>query len=272
MSLPVMGLIVAVLAWWASTGVVLWLVRRPERTFGPALVWGGVVAVGALVALALAARDDGMGGALVGFVAALVVWGWHELAFLTGRLAGTPASRTAPADVEGWSRFKAAAATVIHHEIALALTGLVVLALTWGGSNPTGALTFLVLFGMRLSTKLNIFLGVPNPPITFLPAGLKYLQSYFRRARFNALFPVSLAASIVVTILLAEAALTSTGGERTGYILMLSLAALGLLEHGFLMLPRAHRRAPESALWAWALAPDAKPNPVALATSGEGDR
>jgi len=256
MSLPVMGLIVAVLAWWASTGVVLWLVRRPERTFGPALVWGGVVAVGALVALALAARDDGMGGALVGFVAALVVWGWHELAFLTGRLAGTPASRTTPADVEGWPRFKAAAATVIHHEIALALTGLVVLALTWGGSNPTGALTFLVLFGMRLSTKLNIYLGVANPPLAFLPRSLEHLRVWFRKRRFNALFPLSLLACVAATAGLASHAMdpATAGGLAFGFALTAGLSGLGLIEHAFLMTP-----SPDRALWGWALGRESKP-------------
>jgi putative photosynthetic complex assembly protein 2 len=160
--------------------------------------------------------------------------------------------------------------TVIHHEIALALTALLFIALTWGQPNQVGTLTFLLLFGMRLSTKLNIFLGVPNPPSGLLPKGLAYLGSYFRRARFNALFPVSLAASIIVTILLAEAALLSSGGPRTGYVLMLSLAALGLLEHSFLMLPATRRRpAPESALWAWALGRDAKPTQVALAEADQ---
>jgi hypothetical protein len=50
---------------------------------------------------------------------------------------------------------------------------------------------------------------------------------------------------------------------------MFMLAALGLLEHGFLMLP-----SPDHALWGWALGHrhGAKPKPavqVALATPGE---
>ena len=35
-------------------------------------------------------------------------------------------------------------------------------ALTWGGANQVGTWTFLVLWVMRLSAKLNVFLGVPN--------------------------------------------------------------------------------------------------------------
>jgi putative photosynthetic complex assembly protein 2 len=78
---------------------------------------------------------------------------------------------------------------VIHHELALAATAAILVALTWGAPNQTASLTFLLLFGLRLSTKLNIFLGVANPPTTFLPEPLAYLQSYFRRRRFNALLP-----------------------------------------------------------------------------------
>lgn len=260
----VQPLIVAAGLWWASTGLILWLVRRDAASFGASLALGAVVACAAMLALWLSADDTTPGGAYVAFGAAMAVWGWHEMGFLMGKLTG-PRRTPCPPDAKGWRRFAVSTETVIHHEIALALTALLFVALTWGQPNQVGTLTFLLLFGMRLSTKLNIFLGVPNPPSGLLPHGLAYLGSYFRRARFNALFPVSLAASIVVTILLAEAALTSTGGARTGFVLMLSLAGLGLLEHGFLLLPATRRRpAPESALWAWALGRDAKPTQVAL--------
>jgi putative photosynthetic complex assembly protein 2 len=261
-------LIVAAGLWWASTGLILWLVRRDAASFGVSLALGAVVACAAMIALRLSADDTSSGGAYVAFGAALAVWGWHEMGFLMGKLTG-PRRTPCPEDAKGWRRFTVSAETVIHHEIALALTALAFVALTWGQPNQVGTLTFLLLFGMRLSTKLNIFLGVPNPPSSLLPRGLAYLSSYFRKARFNALFPVSLAASIVVTILLAEAAWLSSGGVRTGYVLMLSLAALGLLEHGFLMLPASRRPSPESALWSWALGRNTKSTQVVLAKADQ---
>ena len=256
MSPFVQPLLIAALLWWFSTGAILWLVRLPRDTFGWSL---GVYAV-------IAARDASVTGAYLAFGCALTVWGWHEMGFLMGKLTG-PRRTACPFGATGWKRFTVSAETVIHHEIALAFTAILFVALTWGQPNQTGTLTFLLLLGMRLSTKLNIFLGVPNPPITFLPIGLKYLQSYFRRARFNALFPVSLALSIMVTLLLGDAALSTEGGARVGYALMFMLAALGLLEHGFLMLP-----SPDRALWGWALG---RPKPVvqaALAATGERDQ
>ncbi len=264
-------LLIAALLWWFSTGAILWLVRLPRKTFGWSLGVYAVIAAAATVGLMIAARDASVTGAYLAFGCALTVWGWHEMGFLMGKLTG-PRRTACPFGARGWKRFTVSAETVIHHEIALALTAVLFVALTWGQPNQTGTLTFLLLLGMRLSTKLNIFLGVPNPPVTFLPTGLKYLQSYFRRARFNALFPVSLALSIVVTLMLADAALSATGGAQVGYALMFMLAALGLLEHGFLMLP-----SPDRALWGWALGrgDGGRPKPVAqvaLAATGERDQ
>ncbi len=247
MSPFVQPLLIAALLWWFSTGAILWLVRRPAATHRGSLSVFAVIAAVATVGLMLSARDTSTVGAHVAFGCALTVWGWHEMGFLMGKLTG-PRRTACPFGAQGWKRFTLSAETVIHHEIALALTAVLFVLLTWGQPNQIGTLTFLLLFGMRLSTKLNIFLGVPNPPITFLPRGLAYLQSYFRRARFNALFPVSLALSILVTLLLGDAALSTRGGAQTGYALMFMLAALGLLEHGFLMLP-----SPDRALWGWAL-------------------
>ena len=271
MSVFVQPLIIAALVWWFSTGAILWLVRLPRHTFGWSMGLYAVVAAAATAGVMIASRDQSEMGAYVGFGCALVVWGWHEMGFLMGKLTG-PRRTACPFGAQGWKRFTLSAETVIHHEIALALTAVLFVALTWDQPNQTGTLTFLLLLGMRLSTKLNIFLGVPNPPITFLPKGLSYLQSYFRRARFNALFPLSLGLSIVVTLLLGDAALANTGGAQIGYALMFMLAALGLLEHGFLMLP-----SPDHALWGWALGSSEmrKSKPavqVALAATGDGDQ
>ena len=78
---------------------------------------------------------------------------------------------------------------------------------------------------------------------------------------------MSLALSVIVTVLLGHAAIDATGGAATGYALMFGLAALGLLEHGFLMLP-----SPDRALWGWALGPTKTTTQVALAATGEHDR
>jgi putative photosynthetic complex assembly protein 2 len=248
-----LGLIGAVALWWASTGLVLWLVRGSDRAVGTAVAVGAALSAAALPVLAVAAREPGVAGSVAGFGAALVIWGWNELAFLTGRIAGNTSE--APPPEGGWARFRAAAGAVMHHEVALVLALVVVAAVTWGGSNPTGLITFAVLFGMRLSTKLNIYLGVANPPLAFLPASLEHLRVWFVRRPFNALMPLSLAAATAVVAGLGVRALDpgASTGAALGFALTAGLAGLGLIEHLFLMMP-----SPDRALWGWALGRDAR--------------
>lgn len=244
--LPVLA---AIGLWWISTGLVFRLVRLPERAFGPALAIGVAPALGAAVVIAVAAREDGVAGAYLGFGAALLIWGWHEAAFLTGHATG-PRRTACPAEASGWSRFRAAAETLIWHELALLATAAVVVALAWGAPDQTGAATFVLLLGLRLSTKLNLYAGVPNPPSGLLPERLAHLGSYFRRRPLDAPLLISIAASGALAAWLAALALNAAPGgrEQAGLALLATLAALGLVEHLFLAVP-----SPERLLWGWAL-------------------
>ncbi len=266
-----LALAASLLAWWFSTGAILWLVRLPRAASGWTLGLSSIVAIAALIGLAVSARDDTVAGAYVAFGCALTVWGWHELGFLMGKVTG-PRRTPCPPAATGWTRFRVSTETVIHHEIALVVTAAGIVALSWGQPNQTGTLTFALLLAMRLSTKLNIFLGVRNPPVTFLPSGLTYLQTYFRRARFNALFPLSLALSVIAAVLLGHTAtdVATAPGMAVGASLILALTLLGLLEHAFLMMP-----SPDRALWGWALGDDDNKQSradIVLAAAGERDR
>jgi putative photosynthetic complex assembly protein 2 len=118
--------------------------------------------------------------------------------------------------------------------------------LTWGSVNATGAQAFAILFAMRLSAKLNLYLGVPNFDAAMLPPQLAYLKSYFRTRAFNALMPVSLVLGGVLTWWLGSRALASEAA--TGWSLLTGLALLGVVEHLFLVLPIR-----DGALWRWAI-------------------
>lgn len=254
--LPVLA---AIGLWWISTGAIFWLVRRPERAFGPALAIGLAPALGAAVVLAFAAREPTVVGAYLGFGAALVIWAWHEAAFLTGHATG-PRRTPCPPDASGWTRFRAAVETLIWHELALAATAVVVVALTWGAPDQTGALTFLLLLVLRLSTKLNLYAGVPNPPSGLLPERLAHLGSYFRRRPLDTPLLLSTAGAGALAVWLAVAALGAPigGREQTGLALLAALAALGFVEHLFLAAP-----SPERLLWGWALGDrHTRPTPV----------
>jgi len=121
---------------------------------------------------------------------------------------------------------------------------------TWGGANQTGMWTFLVLWVMRQSAKLNIFLGARNLNETFLPAHLQYLQTYFRRRVMNPLFPVSVLFSSIVAWWIWQASGVEgiTPFALTSLTFAAMLLSLAVLEHWFLVLPL-----PSEALWAWGL-------------------
>lgn len=243
-----MPLVYAAALWFVSTGVIIMLDGLPRRTYRWSFGVASLVALAAIVGVARSAADPSPAGAYLGFTCALAVWGWHEMSFLMGIVTG-PRKSPCPPQAAGWTRFRLAAGTLIYHEIALALTAALLIALSWHAVNPAGAAAFAVLFALRLSAKLNIFLGVPNLSVDFLPGHLGYLKSYFRTRRMNALFPVSvITAAAAAAALALTAAGAATPGAATGFALLAALVALGLLEHGFMITPL-----PDAALWRWAM-------------------
>ncbi|MCS6987811.1 MAG: putative photosynthetic complex assembly protein PuhE [Sphingomonadaceae bacterium] len=232
----------ATFVWFFATGAILWLNRLPREQHEGAVVAAiPLLAVGAC-GIIVAAGETTPAAAYLAFVSAVLIWGWHELAFLMGVVTG-PNRQPLPPGVAGLARFRASAGTVIHHELALFLTLLLIAGLSWGAPNQVGSLTFGLLFALRLSAKLNIFLGVPHFSSAMLPPHLGYLRTHFRRRRMNPLMPVSLAAGALLVGWLARHA-----GHDTGAALIMSLVILGLLEHGFMLLPFR-----DDALWRWAM-------------------
>lgn len=240
---------VAVFVWWLSTGLVLLLDGLPRRTFRMSM--GGLTLLGlaAMVCLTRTAQHATVAGAYAAFLCALLVWAWIELSFLTGWITG-PSRQGARPGARGLERFSQAMAAIAWHELAIALLAISVLALTWNAPNPVAAWTFLVLWVMRTSAKLNLFLGVRNTNEDWLPPHLAYLATFFRRRPMNALFPVVVSAATVVLGWLVDQALKPglSAHLTVGLLLTAALLGLAVLEHWLLVLPL-----PSSWLWRWAL-------------------
>jgi len=127
---------------------------------------------------------------------------------------------------------------------------LLVLAASWEQPNQTGWWTYLVLWSMRLSAKLNLFLGVRNLSENFLPPHLAYLQSYFTRRAFNWLMPLSLSAAtaVAVPMWMAVSQQVDDGFAAASLCLVAGLLSLAVLEHLFMIVPL-----PTGWLWKWGL-------------------
>ena len=235
--------------WWASTGVVLKLVWLDRRTFRSSVAALGALAVASLGGIVWSCRLETTRAAYVAFGCALAVWAFHELTFLLGMVTG-PRTLPCPPEARGWRRFVLATQVVIHHEIALAVTLVAVVALTWKQPNQVATQTFLVLWVMRLSAKLNVFLGVRNLTEQFVPDHLRYLIGYFRRARLNPLMPISVIAGSLVALRLVGSALAEDASPFgvASRALVATLLGLAVLEHIFLAIPL-----PDALLWRWAI-------------------
>jgi putative photosynthetic complex assembly protein 2 len=253
--------IVTVLIWFVATGLVAWADNRDRTTFPKSLMIGGAGGIlGLLVILAASQSVSGL-AVYASFIGALMVWGWHEIGFLTGAAAG-PRREPASPGLSGARRFAEASATVIHHEVMLALTALLLISLSWNMPNQIGATVFVLLFGLRLSAKINMFVGVPNSTAEMLPPHLDYLKTYFGPNRMTALLALSIAAIFWIVFWFGSLALSAPLGsaEMVGASLLTTLCFLGALEHGFLALPFR-----DGMLWGWAFR---RPGTAASSPSG----
>jgi putative photosynthetic complex assembly protein 2 len=249
----------AIFIWWFSTGVVILLDGLPHRTFRWSLVISSLLAVGALLGLARTASQTNPADAYCAFTCALLLWGWHELSFLTGWITG-PRKWGHTEGCSRWRHALQAIQVILWHELWLLLSLSLLAAITWNQPNQIGLWTFAGLWLMRASAKLNLFLGVRNLGLEFLPPHLAYLRHYFRQANMNRLFPLSVSVGTWVVAWLAYSALQGalSPGEAIGRILLATMLAMGVLEHWMLVLPIS-----PSALWRWALRHDDRSdNPV----------
>jgi putative photosynthetic complex assembly protein 2 len=185
-------------------------------------------------------------GSYVSFTCAILVWGWLEMSFLMGFITG-PRKRGCHEACKGFAHFVHATSAIIYNELMTLAGGIAVWALSAQGGNKAGLWTFGVLWSMRLSAKLNLFLGVANTGESLLPPHLQYLKSFFRKRRMNPLFPLSITAGSAGTVMLAQQAMASTAQYQSiGLTLIASLLALATLEHWFMVLPWDSER-----LWTW---------------------
>lgn len=249
MSQYLLPAVFTIFVWWFSTGVILFLGRLPRWTFRWTMLKATLLLGFALVGMAISASRTSVASAYCAFTCAVLVWSWQEIAFLLGFVTGARRSECPP-DSKGWRRAWHATQTILHHELALVVLALLVFATSWNQPNQTGWWTYLVLWSMRLSAKLNLFLGVRNLAEDFLPAHLAYLQSYFTRRAWNWLMPVSLAAACAVAVPLwsAVAVQPADGFAATSLSLVAGLLTLAVIEHLFMIVPL-----PSTWLWKWGM-------------------
>jgi len=252
MTSPWIAALVALFLWWFATGAILWAARQADRRGRRARLVTTVLAL-PLLALGIWGYEATLWstatGAVYGaFLAALAIWGWVELAFLTGAVTG-PNPYDCPENPPEWERFIRAWGTIAYHESLL--TGLLIAMWLYGhgAENTFGLWTFTILYLARISAQLNLYFGVPKINTEFLPQALGHLASHFRISRLNWVFPCSVTGlSLAVACWLERLYDAGGPGEAVGFALLTAITALALLEHWLMVLPL-----PDAKLWRWML-------------------
>ena len=257
----------ALFVWWFSTGAILWVVKTAE-TKGPgagirATLWGLPMLGLGLWGFWVTLSDTSVFGACAAFLSALCIWGWIELAFLTGVITG-PNVYPLPPGTREWERFIRAWGTLAYHEMLLVGTLISLVLVGEGAANIFGVWTFAMLFVARISAKLNLYLGVPKINVGFLPDALQHLATYFRIRPLNWLFPISVSAlTFAVACWLERIYAAETQSAVIGFSLLTAITALALLEHWVMVLP-----IPDEKLWRWMLPAPKQPTPKPTTLKG----
>jgi putative photosynthetic complex assembly protein 2 len=192
--------------------------------------------------------DTSLWAVYASFTAGVLAWGWQEFSLYTGFVTG-PRKHRCPAGCAGWRHFGHAIGVNLWHEIAIIAVAVVIVGLSWGSENQWGLWSYLLLWIMHLSARLNVFLGVRNVSEEFVPAHMEVLKSFLTRKPMNLLFPVSVTGGTIAAVLLFQHAFSAaTPGDLAGFSLLAALASLAVVEHWLLMLPL-----PVEKLFAWSL-------------------
>ncbi len=233
--------------WWFGTGVILWLDRQSARSFRWSLLgWSGLLLL-SLWGVWESMQNVSVASAYLGFASVIVMWGWHELAFLTGLLTG-PRRQALTAGARGWQRLCESTAAVLWHELALLANRALLWWMQTGQPSHVALCTFALLWCMRMSAKLNLFFGVLQNGAQYLPQHLQYLASYFRHRRMTAWFVLSVSSATVLWLWLIWQAQQGVVAVTTGWVLLATLLGLAIVEHLMMVLPW-----PLEKLWGWAL-------------------
>jgi putative photosynthetic complex assembly protein 2 len=242
----------ALFLWWFSTGVIFYLDNLPVRTFKWSMTGATLTLVASLVTLGYTADKTDVISVYLAFSAALLVWGFQEISLYMGVITG-PRKIRCEEGCSGIRHFGHAIAANLYHEISIILGAIVIYALTKDADLPFGFFTYIILWGMHLSARLNVFLGVRNVSEDFVPAHMDVMKSFLNKKPMNMLFPVSVTIAMIGTFCLVNRVdQAQSDGERIGYILLATMMVLALIEHWMLVLP-----VPVEKLWNWSL-PDRK--------------
>ena len=218
--------------WWAATGVTLAMQRSAVTSMASVFVATIFAAIGLL--MIFSAREHAtVRGARISFLGSALVWWWCSTIFYAGfgiRIRD---------GIEAGSRTFTLALQAIEATVRPDLLGVLMLAtvgaLVWRKLNRTAFWTLLIFWGTLQTAKLNVFMGVRNSGVDWLPDHLAGLSQFFGPPANSLLLPVTIAMLAVGFVATAAQSFIALSAFRKHMLAMLSfLLGLALVEHVFL--------------------------------------
>jgi putative photosynthetic complex assembly protein 2 len=232
-----------VVLWALSTAVIFYLDSLHTRTFRISMAVATLLLFGCAATIVWLRNDTSGFAIYASFGAALLAWGWTEMALYMGYVTG-PRKTPCRKGCSGVAHFGHAVSANLWHEILVIAFALAI----WLSGNTTALWCFVMLWLMHLSARLNVFLGARNVSEEFIPPHMEVLKGFLRRKRMNVLFPFSMLALAALTYYLISLP------SSLASIMATTLAVIGLAEHALLMLPL-----PIEKFWRWTLSKSTSP-------------
>jgi putative photosynthetic complex assembly protein 2 len=251
--LTILGpLLYATFLWWFLTGLIMAIYGRSPLLIRAAFGVATLLLLAALGGVVATRHALDPRSVYLAVTCGLVIWGWHTVSYYLGFVTGPTAAVTRsnpPQDLAG--RFRQALRASLYHELLILACALLLAALTWAQANRWGLWVFLTMWLMHLSAKLNIFLGVRNFRMEFLPSHLHHLDALVNKQPSNPFLPASVIVASSAALLFGYRALApgALPGETVGFLMTATLIGLGVLEHLLLVLPLP------AILWGWGTRP-----------------
>jgi putative photosynthetic complex assembly protein 2 len=227
--------------WWFSSGLIMALYGHSRRALQWGFAAGTLLFVMSLIGLVWTRHQTDPLSIYLAFTCGVFAWGWvlatYYFGFVTGPKYTHVDANNQPLGVR--ERFVQALRVCLYHELFALAFVLFMVGLTWSSPNQWGLWIILALWIMHTSGKLNVFLGVRNFHIEFLPPHLRFLETLLTKQNVNAFFPFSVIGASAVALFFFYQGLSfdPSSTEGTGYLLVGFMISLGVLEHMLLVLP-----------------------------------
>lgn len=245
----------ALFLWWFVTGLIMVVYGRSQRVTHLYFICATLVMLSAVGGLVLTRNQTEALGVYLALTCGILIWAWQVTAYYLGYVTGPPSEkllREALPTITGGQmslllRLRYALQASLFHEFLIIGFIILLVGLTWDAVNQWGLRIFLVLWVMHSLAKLNVFFGVRNFRIEFLPTHLHYLDIVLSKRKNNALLPLTIVVGLAVCLAFFYRGIVPgvAPAEVVGFVVLGTMVALGVIEHLLLVLPIP------SILWGW---------------------